>query len=133
MSLNSKRVLAIITSGIWINASEFIRNQFLLKNYWIEHYKSLGMVFPSEPKNGMMWILWGFLFAVAIFIISRKFSLLQTTLLCWFMGFLLMWIVIGNLNVLPSGILVDAVPLSLLEVFVGAFICKKMMPVQGGA
>ena len=128
MNLQSRSIIAVVLTGIWVNASEFLRNEVLLKSYWVNHYQSLGMTFPSEPKNGMIWVAWGFLFAIAIYFISRKFSLIQTTLISWFMAFVLMWIVTWNLNVLPSAILVYAVPLSLLEAFVGAYICRKLSP-----
>jgi hypothetical protein len=36
-----------------------------------------------------------------------------------------MWVVIGNLGVLPIGILYFAVPLSLLEAFLAVIIIKK--------
>ncbi|KQC06954.1 MAG: hypothetical protein APR62_07240 [Smithella sp. SDB] len=130
MHPNSRSFLAIVITGIWINASEFFRNEVLLKKYWIDHYQSLGMVFPSASVNGIMWIIWGFLFAITIYSISRKFNLLQTTLLGWLMSFVLMWIVIWNLNVLPGSILVCAVPLSLLEAFIGSYICKKISPIK---
>ena len=128
MNLQSRNIIAIILTGIWVNASEFFRNEVLLKTYWINHYRSLGMTFPSEPLNGMIWVAWGFLFAIAIYLISRKFNLIQTTLISWFMAFVLMWIVTWNLNVLPSAILIYAVPLSLLEAFIGSYICIKMSP-----
>ncbi|HTZ19065.1 MAG TPA: hypothetical protein VMB78_11575 [Dissulfurispiraceae bacterium] len=126
MKRHSRGIVAVISAGIWVNASEFFRNEILLKTYWVGHYQSLGITFPSEPMNGMIWIGWGFLFSMAIYIISGKFSLLQTTLLSWFVAFVLMWIVTWNLNVLPGAVLVYAVPLSLLEAFVGAWICKRM-------
>ena len=128
MNLQSRNIMAVILTGIWVNASEFFRNEVLLKKYWIDHYQSLGMTFPSEPKNGMIWVAWGFLFAIAIYIISKKFNLIQTTLISWFMAFVLMWVVTWNLNVLPSAILIYAVPLSLLEAFIGSYICIKMSP-----
>ena len=128
MNLQSRSIMAVILTGIWVNASEFFRNEILLKKYWIDHYQSLGITFPSEPKNGIIWVVWGFLFAIAIYIISRKFNLIQTTLVSWFMAFALMWIVTWNLNVLPSAILIYAVPLSLLETFIGSYICIKMSP-----
>ena len=128
MNLQSRNIIAIILTGIWVNASEFFRNEILLKTYWVEHYRSLGMTFPSEPQNGMIWLAWGFLFAIAIYLISRKFNLIQTTLVSWFMAFVLMWVVTWNLNVLPSAILIYAVPLSLLEAFIGSYICIKMSP-----
>ncbi|MBM4270772.1 MAG: hypothetical protein FJ139_01235 [Deltaproteobacteria bacterium] len=117
-------------TGIWVNASEFFRNEILLKTYWVDHYQSLGMTFPSEPENGMIWVAWGFLFATAIYFISRKFNLMHTTLISWFMVFVLMWIVTWNLNVLPIAILIYAVPLSLLEALIGAYICKKISPIE---
>ena len=128
MNLQSRNIMAVILTGIWVNASEFFRNEVLLKKYWIDHYQSLGMTFPSAPLNGMIWVAWGFLFAIAIYIISKKFNLIQTTLISWFMAFVLMWVVTWNLNVLPGAILIYAVPLSLLEAFIGSYICIKMSP-----
>lgn len=128
MNQKSRNILAVIITGAWINASEFFRNEMLLKTYWIDHYQSLGMNFPSASINGIMWVVWGFLFAIAIYMISRKFNLLQTTLLSWLMAFVLMWVVTWNLSVLPVSILLYAVPLSLLEAFIGSYICKKISP-----
>jgi hypothetical protein len=117
-----KPFLSILLATIWISISEFVRNEFLIKSYWINHYQKMGMVFPSEPINGAMWGVWSFLFALAIYIFSRKFSLVQTTFLAWFVGFVLMWFVIGNLGVLPYGLLRYAIPLSLLEAFIASWI-----------
>jgi len=128
MSLKSPSILSVILTGIWVNACEFVRNEVLLKKYWVDHYQSIGMTFPSAPINGMIWVLWGFLFATAIYFISRKFSLIQTALISWFMAFVLMWLVIFNLNVLPGAILIYAVPLSLLEAFVGSYIITRISP-----
>jgi hypothetical protein len=121
-----KTILAVILATVWISLSEFFRNQVLFKSLWIEHYSSLGMTFPSTPVNGAIWGLWSLLFAIFILILSKKFSLIHTTLVSWFAGFVLMWVTIGNLGVLPFVILYAAVPLSLLETFVAAFIMKKL-------
>jgi hypothetical protein len=121
-----KTILPILLATIWISVSEFARNELLVKSYWTEHYEQLGLVFPSEPVNGAVWGLWSLLFAIAIFIISKKFTLWQTTFLSWFVGFVLMWVVVANLSVLPYGILVFAIPLSLLEAFVAAWIIRKL-------
>ncbi|MEZ4582242.1 MAG: hypothetical protein R3A10_11530 [Caldilineaceae bacterium] len=45
------------------------------------------------------------LFAIGIFIPSRAGSRCETTLLAWFLGFVLMWVVLWNMDVLPLGIL----------------------------
>jgi len=126
MNFFKKTILPILLATIWVSISEFVRNEFILKSYWIGHYDNLGLTFPSEPINGAVWGLWSLCFAIAIFIIAKKFSLLQTTLLSWFVGFVLMWVVAWNLSVLPTKILVFAVPLSLLESFLASFIIKKL-------
>jgi hypothetical protein len=126
MNIVKSTVLPILAATIWISISEFVRNQFLVKSFWTSHYCGLGLTFPSEPVNGAIWGLWSLLFAIAIFIISRKFSLLHTTLLSWFVGFVMMWFVIGNLGVLPYALLIYAIPLSLLESFVATWIIKKL-------
>ena len=125
MGLLKKAALPILLSAAWISLSEFIRNEFLFKSYWTDHYQKLGLMFPSEPANGAVWGLWSLLFSSAIFIISRQYSLVKTSLIAWFFGFVLMWIVIWNLNVLPVKILYAAVPLSLFETFLAAWIIKK--------
>lgn len=130
MKTVKQTILPILLATIWISISEFARNEFLLKSYWTDHYQSLGLVFPSEPINGAVWGLWSLCFAIAIFIIAKKFSLLQTTLLSWFVAFVLMWISSGNMGVLPFGILPFAIPLSLLEAFLASFIIIKLSGVK---
>lgn len=118
-------LLPILAAVVWISLSEFARNELLFKSYWVDHYRTLGLAFPSAPINGAIWGLWSLLFAVAIHILSRKFTLIETTFLAWFMGFVLMWVVVWNLGVLPPGLLVFAVPLSLLEAFLAAWLIRK--------
>lgn len=121
-----KTILPVLLATIWISISEFVRNEFLLQSYWTEHYENMGLIFPSDPINGAFWGIWSLFFAIGIYIICQKFSLVQTTFLSWFVGFVLMWLVTGNMNVLPFGILPFAIPLSILEVFGAVFIITKM-------
>ncbi|WP_421750527.1 hypothetical protein [Croceimicrobium sp.] len=120
------KILPVLLAGIWINLSEFFRNEFLLKSEWQAHYQSLGLEFPAEPINGAIWGIWGFLFALAISALSRKFSFRECLLWAWLMGFALMWLVTGNMLVLPLGILIYAIPLSLVEVAVAIWIFKTL-------
>lgn len=119
-------ILPILLATIWISISEFVRNEFLFKSYWTDHYDNLGLVFPSEPVNGAVWGLWSLLFAILIFILNKKFSLAATTFVAWFAGFVLMWVVTWNMGVFPLGILWYALPLSILEAFLAAFIIRKL-------
>jgi hypothetical protein len=126
MKLIRHTILPVLLATLWISISEFARNEFLVKSFWTEHYQGLGLTFPSEPVNGAVWGIWSFLFAIAIFIMAKKFTLWQTTFLAWLVGFVLMWVVIGNLGVLPYGLLLFAIPLSLLEAFIATYIIKKI-------
>jgi hypothetical protein len=125
MKTIEKMILPVLLATIWISISEFFRNEFLLKSIWVKHYQSLGLVFPSNLINGAIWGIWSLSFAVAIYTIAKKFTLLQTTFISWFMGFLMMWLTIGNLGMLPLGLLITAVPLSILETFIASWIINK--------
>jgi hypothetical protein len=121
-------ILPILLATIWISISEFARNEYLLKSHWVAHYEGMGLTFPSEAVNGAVWGLWSLLFAIFIFLISRRFSLGETTGIAWLAGFILMWVVTVNMGVLPWSILPFAVPLSLLEAFLAAWIISKLSP-----
>ena len=125
MNIIKRTILPIFLATIWISISEFARNQYLVNSFWTRHYQDLGLSFPSAPINGAVWGIWSLLFAVAIFILAKKFTLIQTTFLSWFVAFVMMWVTIGNLGVLPYGILWYAIPLSILESFIATWIIKK--------
>lgn len=124
-----KRLLAILAATVWISANEFLRNQVVLIDHWTGHYAGLGLSFPGEPLNGAVWGLWSLCFAYAIHILSRRFSLLLTGALAWFVGFVLMWLAIGNLGVLPLSVLPIAIPWSMVEAFGAAWIVVRLDPV----
>lgn len=126
MKPTARTVVAVLAATLWVSVNEFVRNEFIVKEHWTAHYRSLGLEFPSAPVNGAIWGLWSLLFAISILIISKPFDLLRTTALAWLVGFGLMWVVLGNLGVLPYGILPYALPLSLVETFGAAWIVKKI-------
>lgn len=121
-----KIILPILLAAIWISISEFVRNEFVVKSFWIKQYESLGLHFPSETINGAVWGIWSLFFAVAIFILAKKFTIVQTTFLSWFVAFVMMWVAIGNLGFMPYGLLIYAIPLSMLESFIATWIVKKL-------
>jgi hypothetical protein len=130
MNVLRRAVLPILASAAWISALEFGRNEWLVRSAWTAHYRGLGLVFPSGPVNGAIWGLWSLLFAAVVFAVSRKFPLCETAFLCWVAGFVLMWIVVRNLGVLPAAVLPAALPLSLLETFVAAWIVLRLSPAR---
>lgn len=128
MNYFKKAILPILVAGIWINLSETLRWEFLVKKYWIEHHQNLGIVLPEEPVNMLVWMCWGFIFAATIFIFTRKFNLWQTTLFSWFLMLVLLWVVLWNIGLLPDGLVPIAAPLGLLEAFIAAWICLRISP-----
>ena len=125
MYMIKKIFLPIISATVWISISEFLRNTYLLHSHWVRQYTKLGQTFPETPMNGAVWGLWSLALSVLIFILHKKYSLIETTGISWFAAFFMMWIVIGNMGILPYGILPLALPLSMLETFVASWIIKK--------
>ena len=122
-----KTILPILITGIWINISETVRWVLIVEEYWIEHYQKQNLVFPTELGNVLTWMIWGFSFASVIFILLKKFTLMQTTFLSWFVTFVMLWLVLWNIDNLPVDILWIVIPLSLFETFIGVLICKKLI------
>jgi len=121
-----KTIGAFLITGIWISVSEFIRNEVLFKQYWIDKYESLNLTFPSEPLNNALWGVWSFIVAGLTVFLTKKLNFKDSVIILWISVFLLMWVVIGNLNVLPFGILLFAIPLSVLEILIAVIICRAI-------
>jgi hypothetical protein len=127
-----KTYLTIMLATVWIGISEFLRNEFLFKSLWDAHYRQLGLEFKTLPINGILWLIWSFLLALIINEILKKFSTLKTFFLTWIMAFLMMWLTVYNLQVLPPQLLLFAIPLSSLEIAVAVLIIKKFSIFKSG-
>ncbi|MCB9813264.1 MAG: hypothetical protein H6772_02545 [Pseudomonadales bacterium] len=125
MTHNLKKiVLALVFTTLWISFSEFLRNELLFKSYWINHFESLGLIFKTLVINGFLWVIWSFCLAFLILKLLQKFSFKETIFLSWIPAFLMMWITMYNLQVLPFTLLLFAIPLSLLEIYISGIIIK---------
>lgn len=117
---------ATLAAGAWINLSEFLRNEVLFKSRWVDHYDRLGLVFPSTALTNVLWVVWGFLAAALVVRIAARFSFTEAVLIGWGFTFALMWLVIGNLAVLPHELLPVAVPWSVVEVVGAVWIARRL-------
>jgi hypothetical protein len=45
-----KTILPVVLATIWISISEFVRNEFILKSYWTDHYEGMGLFFLPNPS-----------------------------------------------------------------------------------
>lgn len=124
--MNRKSSLSVGLTFVWISISEFVRNSILVHSQWVTHFQNQGLKFPEQPINGAVWGIWSLLFALFIYILFQRFSFWQTLTLSWVSGFVMMWLVIGNLGVLPYSILPIAIPLSFVEVFIALYIIKTI-------
>lgn len=119
--------LAVLISAIWIILSEFVRNEVIFRSYWLNKYTALGHPFPSAPINNLMWVAWSFLLAGCVIYLSRKLSFFGAVLITWIFAFVMMWVVMWNLSVLPTGLLSVAVPWSFVEVIVAVLIARLIL------
>ena len=126
MSHFKKTMLPIILTGIWINVAITVGWMLILESYWIKKYQSMNLVFPTGLTNNIVWMIWGFMLATIIFILLKKFSPLKTTFISWFTAFAMMWVIVWNVGVLPTGMLLFNVPFTLIVTYIGALICKKI-------
>ena len=124
--------IAVVASGMWMNLSEFIRNEFVIKHVWIKGFEEIGLSFPSAPVNGLVWVIWTFIFCAVLTTLNMRFNALRSTIICWVTGFGLLWIAMWNIGILPKGILYWAVPWSFVEVYVAAFICNRIVADRNG-
>ena len=110
-----------------MNLSEFVRNEFVIKHVWVKGFEEIGLSFPSAPINGVVWVIWTFIFCAVLSVLNMKFNALKSTVICWVTGFGLLWIAMWNIGILPKGLLYWAVPWSFVEVYVAAFICNRIV------
>ena len=126
MKINvSKTFLPVFLAAVWISISEYCRYEYILKSVWAAHFQRIGTRFPSAYINNFFWEVWSVMIAFLIFMLSKKFTFIQTGVLTWLTVFVMTWIIMYNLNTLPMGILIYEIPLSILEIFVAAWIIKK--------
>jgi hypothetical protein len=122
-----KSAVAFMVAGVWVAISEFVRNELAFKSYWIEKYAGNSMVFPSEAANNALWGLWSFMLSGVVVFLLHRLRFVETILVTWFVAFVMMWVVIGNLNVLPPGLLAFAIPWSFVEVTIATWLGKKIL------
>lgn len=124
-------LLAVFAAGTWMILSEAVRNELVIKQVWVEGFEGVGLTYPSEPLNVMVWGVWILIFVSLLPLIVTKFNTLTGTVIAWSLGFVLLWSAMWNLGVLPPGLLYWAVPWSFAEVYVAAWICRRIFRNSG--
>ena len=122
-----KAIWQILIVSLWVNIYETLRWILFAKPDIDMHFKAANLVLPNEPINNFLWLIWGLIIAAIIFIISKKFKVLQTTFIVWIIVYVTHWIALWNMAVLPLNVLWLAVPLTFINVLVGALICSRFL------
>ena len=122
-----KAIWQILIVSLWVNIYETLRWILFAKPDIDMHFKAANLVLPNEPINNFLWLIWGIIIAAIIFIISKKFKVLQTTFIVWIIVYVTHWIALWNMAVLPLNVLWLAVPLTFINVLVGSLICSRFL------
>lgn len=122
--MKKQNLIALLLAFVWVSLSEFLRNEWLFKELWTAHFTEKGLIFPDAPINGALWGLWSLLYVLFLSWISDKVGFLEAAVVAWITGFVFMWLVIGNLGILPFALLPYAIPLSMLETGLGLWIVR---------
>jgi hypothetical protein len=119
-----KAIWHVIIISIWINVAETIRWMVFAKPYFLSHTQKMNIEPPSGPLYLIIWLVWGVLLALFIYIISRKFSLIETTIIIWLSVYSGIWIMLFNLSLVTFPILVTIAAFCFIEIFFAALISK---------
>ena len=119
-----KAIWQVIIISIWINLAETIRWLVFAKPYFISHYQSMNLEPPGGPLYLIIWFVWGILLALFIYILSRKFKLLETAIIVWLSVYSGIWIMLFNLRLLSFQILAALAAFCFIEIFIGTLISK---------
>jgi hypothetical protein len=128
MTRMAKSAWHILLLAVWINISETVRWVLFSKPKFDAVFQDHGQVMPDQPINNILWMVWGVIIACVVYFLSAKFTVIQTTFITWCAVCVTVWIVMWNLAVLPPGLLLVAVPLSLFEIYIAALIAQKLQP-----
>lgn len=119
-----KAIWQVIIISIWINVAETIRWLVFAKPSFLSHFQSLNIEPPGGPLYLIVWFGWGILLALLIYIIYKKFTLVETTIIVWLSVYSGMWIMLFNLRLLSFPMLAALAAFCFIEIFIGALMCK---------
>jgi len=124
MKDHKKTIWQITILSVWINVAETIRWIVFAKPYFVSHYQKMNIEPPSGLLYLIIWFVWGVLLALLVYIISRKFSLIETTIIVWLSVFSGIWIMLFNQSLVTFPILFAIAAFCFIEIFIAVLITK---------
>lgn len=128
--------MVVLLSSIWINASEvfryFVFVRPAVKDFWSDTSR---LVADMNPGIFGIWGLWDTLLTailvMAVWLTRKSFKgkkqvILFSSTFIWLAVFLIFWVASANMNLSSWYILLIALPLSWLEMLIGAWIAHAL-------
>lgn len=128
-----KNAIAILAAAVWLSLLEFLRDQYLVQSYRIEQNQLHGSMYREEPLMGSAAGIWSLFLAIYIFLVTRKLGNWYATIAAFSGCLLLMWVINGDLRVMPVRLILFAIPLILLESFIAVWIIRRISPANTAA
>ena len=132
-------ILGGIVAGIVINLSEWVLNEFVMKQKWEAAMTALGKTQVMTTNNIIVWNIWGFLAGIgAVWLyaaIRPRYgpgagTAVKAGVAVWFFAHLLAAIVMMNLGFLPRDMMMIPLVWTLVETILatvaGAWVYKEV-------
>ncbi|MFN2386317.1 MAG: hypothetical protein ABR576_08535 [Thermoanaerobaculia bacterium] len=132
-------ILGGIVAGIVINLSEWILNEFVMKEKWVAAMSALGKTGAMTTNQIIVWNIWGFLAGIgAVWLyaaIRPRYgpgagTAVKAGIAVWFFAHLLAAIVMMNLGLFPRDLMMIPLVWTLVETILatvaGAWVYKEV-------
>jgi len=135
--LNKRQFLMItLITSIWIHISEVFRYFVLIRPRVKSYFEDSTHIADMNLSIFAIWGAWDILLTAVLVFICWLFvqvfdhklsSIVSSGTLVWIASFLILWIGIANMGLSSWSILWIALPLSWMEMVIGAYIATKMI------
>jgi len=131
-----KFIWLVLITSIWINASEIFRYFVIVMPATREHLSVVPNVAPMDWFIFSLWGIWDTILTIVLVFITwlcanhygkttKTIFIAGTT--TWATFFLLFWLAMVNMNLSKVSLLDYTLPLSWIEMIVGAWITVKLL------
>jgi len=120
-----------LAAGLVINISEWLLNEFVMKERWVEAMKALGKTGAMTMNNIIVWNIWGFLAGIGLIwlyaAIRPRFgpgaqTAVKAGVAVWFFAHLLWTIGNWNMGLFPASLMTIPLVWTLVETIVAALV-----------
>jgi hypothetical protein len=120
-----------LAAGIVINLSEWMLNELVMKERWMEAMKALGKTGEMTVNNIIVWNVWGFLCGIGLVWLYAAIrprygpgagTAAKAGIAVWFFAHLLWTIGNWNMGLFPTSMMMIPLVWTLVETIVAALV-----------